>query len=243
VLRPEARATQRSPLLASWNAPFTDLLTFILFVISGSFFAAITAGFLVKRLPLRGDEVTVFNGAAAQLGMLAGVVVYWMRPEHSPPRSHPAGENIFISGAMAFLMALPLVIVATYAWHAVLTLCGVSIERQDLIGIFANAESPWMLAILIFLALVIAPLTEELVFRAGLYRFLRSRISRPVALASTAIVFACMHVNLATFVPLVVLALVFSLAYERTGRIGTPIVAHALFNLNTVVIILCGVEV
>jgi membrane protease YdiL (CAAX protease family) len=39
----------------------------------------------------------------------------------------------------------------------------------------------------------------------------------------------------------VVLAVIFSLAYERTGRIGTAIVAHALFNLHTVVLIFAGV--
>ena len=39
------------------------------------------------------------------------------------------------------------------------------------------------------------------------------------------------------------LAVMFSLSYERTGKIGTPIVAHALFNLNTVLLILSGVGV
>ena len=41
--------------------------------------------------------------------------------------------------------------------------------------------------------------------------------------------------------PLVVLAAVYCLAYERTGTIGTTIVAHALFNLNMTILILVGV--
>jgi membrane protease YdiL (CAAX protease family) len=40
---------------------------------------------------------------------------------------------------------------------------------------------------------------------------------------------------------LVALGIIFSLAYERTGRIGTTIIAHGLFNLNTIILILCGV--
>jgi uncharacterized protein len=40
----------------------------------------------------------------------------------------------------------------------------------------------------------------------------------------------------------VALAVIFSLAYERTGQIGTAIVAHALFNFHTVLLILSGVE-
>ena len=56
-----------------------------------------------------------------------------------------------------------------------------------------------------------------------------------------ALLFGALHANLSSFVPLVALGLIFSLAYERTGRIGTTIVAHGLFNLNTIVLILCGV--
>ena len=38
-----------------------------------------------------------------------------------------------------------------------------------------------------------------------------------------------------------VLGIIFSLAYERTGRITVPIIAHGLFNLNTIVLILSGI--
>jgi membrane protease YdiL (CAAX protease family) len=112
---------------------------------------------------------------------------------------------------------------------------------------FANAESPWLFGTMLALAVVIAPLTEELVFRAGLFRYFRMRMPHGVALLVPALLFASLHVNwatlegLASLLPLVALAVMFSLAYERTGQIGTSIVAHALFNLNTVVLILSGV--
>ncbi|MCX6944811.1 MAG: CPBP family glutamic-type intramembrane protease, partial [Opitutales bacterium] len=51
-----------------------------------------------------------------------------------------------------------------------------------------------------------------------------------------------MHANLASFAPLVALGLVFALAYERTGRISTTIVAHALFNLTATLLVLAGVD-
>jgi membrane protease YdiL (CAAX protease family) len=113
---------------------------------------------------------------------------------------------------------------------------------------FANAKSPWLLIVMITLAVVIAPLNEELVFRAGLFRFLRTRIPRWLALLLPALTFAVLHVNwhtlqgLASLAPLVMLAIVFSLAYERTGRIGTSIVAHACFNLNTILVIFSGLN-
>ena len=47
-------------------------------------------------------------------------------------------------------------------------------------------------------------------------------------------------VGLPSLLPLVALAVVFCLAYERTGMIGTTIVAHALFNLNTMLLVAMG---
>ena len=90
-------------------------------------------------------------------------------------------------------------------------------------------------------SVVVAPVTEELIFRRGLFRWLRTRLPRPAALLLPAVLFAALHANLASFPALVVLGVIFSLAYERTGRIGTSIVAHALFNLHTILLVLAGV--
>jgi membrane protease YdiL (CAAX protease family) len=48
--------------------------------------------------------------------------------------------------------------------------------------------------------------------------------------------------GLPSFLPLVVLAAIFCVAYERTGTLAAPIIAHALFNLNTFVLVLTGIS-
>ena len=126
-------------------------------------------------------------------------------------------------------------------WQGALQLCGIEAEKQDLIDLFANAKSPALLAFMIVLAAVIAPITEELLFRWGIFRYARTRAPRWIALLLPGVLFGALHANLASFAPLVALGIIFSLAYERTGRIGTTIIAHGLFNLNTIVLILCGV--
>lgn len=241
-----AQARNTASPLPPWNAPLPQFLMFVLFIIGGSLLASLLASTGGKLLSLRGDAITVFNGAAAQLGMLGAVTLYWSQPGHSPPSSPRATPGIFESGVVTFLVALPLLIVAAKVWELLLTAVGLPTDRQDLIGMFAQAESPWLLATMIALAVLVAPLTEELVFRAGLFRWLRTRIPRWAALVLPALFFASLHVNwstlhgLSSLVPLALLAVIFSLAYQRTGRIGTPIVAHALFNLNTVLLVLLG---
>jgi membrane protease YdiL (CAAX protease family) len=249
VLSPAARARREPAALGRWNASFAEFMVFALFVIGGAFFGAAATSLSAKTLALKGDVVTVFVGAGAQLGMLAGAAVYWWRPERGPPVSPPNGPGIFVSGATTFLVALPLLLLSAKLWELVLRTFDLPTERQSLIAMFANADSPLLLAIMITLAVVLAPLTEELVFRAGLFRFLRSHTPRWIALVGSSMLFASLHVNWATleglssFVPLMLLAVLFSLSYERTGKVGTPIVAHGLFNLNTVLLIFSGVGV
>lgn len=245
-LRPTARAARPPPLLSHWDTTLPDFVLFIVFVLCGSFVCALFAGLISKGLGLRGDAVTVVAGAGAQLGMLGGACVYWARPGRGRPETF-ASSNVLLSGVVTFLVSLPFLLLSANVWELVLKQFNLPTERQSLIAMFANADSPLLLAIMILLAIIIAPLTEELVFRAGLFRFLRGRVPRWIALAGPGLIFASLHFNwrtlegLTSFAPLVVLAVMFSLAYEHTGHIGTPIVAHALFNLNTILLIFSGV--
>jgi membrane protease YdiL (CAAX protease family) len=249
VLSPAARARREPARLTPWVGPATNFAMFLFLVMSGSFIAVMAAGALSGPLGFRGDAATVLNGAAAQLGMLAGVDLFRRRTDRSLPMARVSSLLVDLpSGFATFLISLPLLLATAAAWTFLLETFGLPTGKQDLIGLFANADSPWQLAAMISLAVIIAPLTEELVFRAGLFRFLRTHLPRWIALLLPATIFASLHINwhtlqgLASLAPLVLLAVIFSLAYERTGRIGTCIVAHAFFNLNTILVIFSGLD-
>jgi len=247
VLSPAARAARPAPRLEVWPLPASDFIVFVILLLVGTFSLAAGASFMGKKLHIRGDAATLLQGAAAQLGLLAGVAAFRLKVDRSHPLGLSFGLPVLRAGAATFLMALPPLLVTAKSAEFILERCGLPTDRQDLVGLFARAEAGGLLALMIGLAVVLAPLTEELVFRAGLFRFARHRLPRAAALLLPAIFFASLHVNWTTLVglpslaPLVVLAVIFSLAYERTGTIGTAIVAHALFNLNTILLILAGV--
>lgn len=250
VLSPAARLQRGFSPLAPWNAPIHNFLLFLLSVFLGTMMVAMAAGILSRLLPLRGDALTIFNGAAAQIGMVAGVAAYHFRVERLQLGTTPRGIRILPSGLATFLISLPILTVTSLAWRAFLDVFGLPGQQQDLIRMFAHADSPGLLLTMTLLAIVVAPVAEELVFRAGLFRYFRTRTSRSVALVAPALFFAVLHVSdwrtldgFASVGPLTVLAIVYSIAYERTGQIGTAIVAHGLFNLNTVVLILTGIGV
>jgi len=137
-----------------------------------------------------------------------------------------------------FIRALPVILLVGLAASVVLRALGIPVEEQDVVGVFARTDSAAALAGMLVLAVVIAPVTEELVFRAGLFRMLAGRIGRWPAITVSSALFAALHLSWAGFVPLFCLGVIFCFAYARTGNIAVPIIAHGLFNLNNIMWIL-----
>ncbi len=81
------------------------------------------------------------------------------------------------------------------------------------------------------MAIAVAPVAEEILFRGILYPFLKHRGFPRLAWWGTALLFGAVHANLMTLVPLVFLGLTLTWLYERTGNLLAPIFAHSLFNL------------
>lgn len=252
---PAQRARLKQPRLPAWDIPTSEFFVFLAMLFAGMLGANLLVGATVKLLRIEGDLGLIVRGASTQLGMLAGYFIFSARlktlvadqiipPEAPQPiTSRPA---IATSGVATFLMLLPIVTAVSAAWQTIIKAIDLPVEKQDIVGMFKKADSPWMVGIMIAMAVVIAPVVEELAFRAGFYRFLRTRIQHALALLAPSLFFAALHVNwqtlagLYSLAPLVVLAIFFSLAYQHTGRIGTVIVAHALFNLNTVLVLFSG---
>ncbi len=239
---PTARAEPRSARLSTWEAPLSDFMLFLWCVFCGGLVLPLIAQFAVARpLGLEGEAKTVLMNGCFQGGMLLGVGAHWFLfggGKQVPPPTEPWPlAPALAAGFATFLMCLPLVLLVTLAWGALLNLVGIPRESQDAITFFRTSKSPLLIGLMAVFATVIAPITEELIFRSGMFRFVRTRLPRWAGLLLPACLFAALHGHLPSFAPLVVLGLVFSLAYERTGRIGTSMVAHATFNLHNVVLL------
>jgi membrane protease YdiL (CAAX protease family) len=79
-------------------------------------------------------------------------------------------------------------------------------------------------------AVLLVPVAEEVLFRGILYPAIKQAGHPGLALWGTSLLFAAIHMNLVTFLPLALLALVLTVLYERTNNLLAPITAHVLFN-------------
>lgn len=111
---------------------------------------------------------------------------------------------------------------------------------QPFVGALAEVKSPALFAGMILVACVLAPVNEELLFRRTIFHFLRQRTGRLPALLVSGLLFGAIHGHLAGLPLLSVLGIALAVAYEKTGDIRVPMLAHGLFNLQTVCFVLLG---
>lgn len=87
-------------------------------------------------------------------------------------------------------------------------------------------------------AIVLAPAAEEIIFRGILYPALRQQGRPQMALFVSSLLFASIHVNVMTFLPLFVFALMLVWLVERTDGLLASITAHAVFNAVNFVLLI-----
>lgn len=89
-------------------------------------------------------------------------------------------------------------------------------------------------------ALIAAPIVEEMLFRGILYPTIKQAGYRKLALWGTSILFALTHQNVPAFLPLVFFAIILTLLYEETGNLLAPIIAHSCFNTANFILLVWG---
>jgi membrane protease YdiL (CAAX protease family) len=136
------------------------------------------------------------------------------------------------------VVALPLTLGLNKACEILLTQLAGKVETQPTMKILEISVSLPQRLYFGFTAIVLAPLLEEILFRAILYRGIKQRGYPRLALFGSALLFAAIHLSLLTFVPLTVLAIILALLYDKADNLMAPIVAHSLFNAANFVLYL-----
>jgi membrane protease YdiL (CAAX protease family) len=140
----------------------------------------------------------------------------------------PVGRSVLL-GVALLISALPMIYVVDLVWSTILKV-NPTTDSQEVIQVFESAPTVAQRVPIILLAVVIAPVAEELAFRGYLYGVIKRYFGAVPALILSGILFALVHQNLPSFFPLLVLASAFALAYELSGSLLVPMTMHATFN-------------
>jgi len=192
---------------------------------------------LLVYLGALGAQIAI-AGAAMRMGMAKGpllnalsyagfvsiALIAWYawlarRAEHGPP------VRGAVAGLLACFATMPVVAAVLVAWTRLYTAAGGAAEEQQ---ILTNLRGDWPIFFLV--AVVLAPFTEEVLFRGLLQPALKRRLGAIPAVVLTAAGFAVVHVSITVAPAIFVLGLALGYVYERTGTLAAPIAFHAAFN-------------
>jgi membrane protease YdiL (CAAX protease family) len=180
-------------------------------------------------------------GILAAYGLASVIVLVWFAASVAPKGTglRTAGwtrlppRQVILNGIGAYAAAVPVAVLAALLAQRFLP----TPPPNPLVAEMTRAHGWAARALLVVLLCVAAPVVEETVFRGGLYGGLRKRWSLPVAALVAAAIFAAVHLNLASLVPVMALGISLCVVYERTGSLLPGMLAHGLFNLVSVIAI------
>lgn len=188
-------------------------------------------------------ELTPEIAIAAVLLLQLPILAVFLALRRAYPREYggPLNRRSLSFGAALketlplFVMFLPTIWIAGMIWNLILGQLETrgwidGTPPQELISLFAAGGHPVSIGILVLLAVGLAPLVEELIFRGGIYRFLKSQTPLIAAQVISGAFFAVIHGNLLSFGPLLVVGIILARVYERSGNILVPICFHGCFN-------------
>jgi membrane protease YdiL (CAAX protease family) len=196
--------------------------------------------------PVKGWRLALAANAVICLGSLATVAVSLLLVQQDfarglrgwglRPRTIPRDLGVAFVNLLAVWPLVLAMIVLVMTIGKMLEGPTYEISQHEALELLTTSTRLPLQILVTILAVVVAPLVEEILFRGLLQTMIRSYLQRPwlsVALAS--VLFAVVHVENPEHWPaLFVLALGLGYAYEKSGSLWQPIFMHALFNGLTI---------
>lgn len=136
-----------------------------------------------------------------------------------------------LKGVVYGIATIPPIILITAIMGTVIGELGLTTEGQPVIEWLTNSETSIMARIaIIFSAVVVAPVIEEVVFRGILFPTILKGRSFFFSALLVGCIFSLIHFHAPSFLSILVLNIFFCAGYASTGSIVTPIVMHMVFN-------------
>jgi len=219
-------------------APYTPFIPFFIWLIGISMMQSVVdliagsfegwqSDFLNNLVFCTGAVVTiVVMLILAQVDFAEGLKGLGLRLRTIPKDAALAFVNLLAVWPVVLAM-----IVATTSFGKMLQGQDFEMPQHEELQLISESTAIPLRVLIVFLAVVVAPLLEEMLFRGLFQTMIRSYLEQPwVAIIITSAIFASVHQNVTHWPALFMLAMGLGYAYEKSGSLFRPIFMHALFN-------------
>ncbi len=134
-------------------------------------------------------------------------------------------------GFLVYILFFPGLLVVTLASFTFFRILGFSPMPQQVMYLYLETDSFYMLFLLFFTSCIVAPFTEEIIFRGVIYPALRERFRAPAAILLSSTIFALMHSDIFVFAGLFAFGILLAYLFEKHENLWLPISVHFFNNL------------
>ena len=239
---PNRESIRQVPDLQPWSESWLDLGIVIWF----AFVVLVALSLGGRQIVLSNPDLQLNSGPnhevtwlAILLGMsiqlafvitLFGAKYYYRIRYFTPTRLFPSSTRPVLAGAEMLIRYMPVLWIVAFVSSWLLKKYDFSSGQQETITMMTSMANPWKYLVCVFVAVVLAPVLEELFFRGIVFRFLQGKMSTMLALVISSALFAMLHFNLDSLLPIFVLGCLLGSVYRRTGDIRASIWMHVFFN-------------
>ncbi|MGA1793054.1 MAG: lysostaphin resistance A-like protein [Thermoplasmatota archaeon] len=143
------------------------------------------------------------------------------------------GKRILQTTVIMYAALVPLqLLIWSYGW--VLGDAGFKASTNP----FMSFDGPLEITAILTAVVVLAPLAEEVFFRGYLFGLLEDKLGDMPAITITAVLFAAVHFNPYTFLPILALGGLMGWARKRSGSIIPSLVLHSMNNLIALIVVI-----
>ena len=219
-------------------APATPILLFLAWYLGGMSLAWMAYRIIGNTAPW---QSTFWSQLASSIGSLGIVVIILILAKFdfargikgfglrlkTAPRDLGYAFVTLLAVWPLVLAAMGLTILITRTWYGQ----QYQIPQHEALKLITESAAIPLQVALAIMAILIAPLVEELLFRGLFQTMIRSYLRRPwLAIVLASLLFAAIHEDRSHWPSLFVLALGLGYAYESSGSLLRPIFMHAMFN-------------
>lgn len=219
-----------------WFQPYQIADTIFASLLALLFLYSIYRGLMMSG-PIKVNTAVLIDNALFSFLLVGGVMVFLVLRSLNPITVfglHKMTWKGALISIVALVVAAPVIF---FTYQTALHFFGPETKPQELLQFFMSAQTSGSdKALLIFTAVVVAPISEEVIFRGYLYGVIRRYGGRWTALLLSAALFSAIHLYPPAIGALAALAVALTLVYEFTGSLWAPMLMHACFNATTLVI-------
>jgi len=216
-------------------------------------YSGVIVGSSLARMALLGEQNehkvrAITMAAGFVVAIVSGLVLMRVASDKNKRTGMQMAAGDLRRGVVAFLIAVPFVL----GTSVVSTMLYTKINQRapdnaahELLRLYRDNPTDVWVWVLLGSAVLLGPIVEELMYRAFLQTGLLAATKRAwIAILGTSVLFTLAHIGTPdkpnvpwhALPTLFVLSLGMGVAFERSGRIGVPILMHVLYNASNVAI-------